>query len=205
MWTDNVEPDYLFRATNGLQMRMQQPELAAQSVDQLSDYQIGEKDDDEIVSSIVPRYVVQVPVLDLESVEFEQTSRLTDRQDMFGQVVKHRIAICRFTIPYEGDASIFSLQPQTFSSSIPQGLVRGLSLIVEVQGETDAVAIKRKFDSLVSEVEQYLRWHRDMWAGLDVEIARAVRVRLSQRRQRIATSEAAKSDLKGLGFRPKGG
>jgi hypothetical protein len=63
--------------------------------------------------------------------------------------------------------------------------------------------IKAGFERTRDSIQKYLNWHREMWAGLEEDVARRVRVRIEERRGRLLKQKELASGLSSLGIKLK--
>jgi hypothetical protein len=201
---DGPEFELLFWSKDGLDARRQQVAAAARAVDQIPEAQFREKTDDQIVDGVLHSLCVAVPVLRREDTSYDRQTKTVNWPNSWGEVARREVVVFYFETPFDGDAAIFSMRPNQYNTNPPRGEVRGSVLRVSVMNEEDPERLKQAVDSTLNDVEEYLGWHRQMWAGIDQEIAQEARSRLAQRRQHLANLGAAEKGLSNMGFKPKG-
>lgn len=203
MYGEGPEFDVLFHRKDGMAARRMQVEQAAAEVDALSEKEVLSRADDDIVSAIQKKLAVKVPALKRDDISFEREMRTMNRRNMWGEFATVEVPVFYFEVPYDGEDVFFTMQPNTYSSNPPRGEPRRGVLRISVQGEEDPAKLQQEVNSTLARVEEYLSWHRQMWNGLDAEIATSARNRLAQRRQKLSTLGQAEAGLAGLGFKPK--
>lgn len=193
----------LFWKINGLDARTQHVKAIAQSVDTLSDDKVLENDPESLISDAITRGSVKVPVMDRGNISFERSQRTFRGQDSWGEQRERKQAILVFDVPFSGDGDIFKIRPSRWDSNPPQGKVTGSTLRITIPDSEDPAHIKREIDAILDSIDQYLGWHRELWAGVDEEMTREVRQRLTARSQRLGKQRESDTGLEGLGFKPK--
>jgi hypothetical protein len=131
--------------------------------------------------------------------------RNVERRNVWGEYTSVELPVFYFDIPFEGEDVIFTMQPTSWSSNPPRGEARRGVLRISVVGEEDAAKVQQEVQSTLDRIDVYLTSHRQMWSGLEDEVATAARHRLAQRRQKLNALGQAEAGLAGMGFKPKGG
>ncbi|MFA7645646.1 MAG: hypothetical protein WCY15_01625 [Phenylobacterium sp.] len=203
MYIEGPEFSILFHSGDGMAARRAQVRRAAEAVDQLSENDVLSRSDDDLIAAIQAQLSVHVPTLRRDDISFERKMRTINRRDMWGEDVTVEVPVFYFDVPYDGEDVIFSMTPTSYSSNPPRGEARGGVLRTSVVGEEDAAKVQQELNSTLDRVEQYLASHRQMWSGLESEVANAARGQLAQRRQRLNSLGQAEAGLAGFGFKPK--
>ncbi len=203
MYGEGPEFEVLFWTGDGMAARQNQVALAGREVDAASEAHIKSKSDDEIVNGAIEKFGTKVPTLDRDNISFERKARTVISENRWGERYERQVVVFYFDVPFSGEADIFKLRPNQYNSNPPRGQVYGSILRVSVSGEEDPEKLKAEVNSTLDDVELYLRWHGAMWAGIEDDLAREVRAKLSQRRDRLSKLGATEEGLAGLGFKPK--
>jgi hypothetical protein len=204
MYRDGPEFNILFHGSDGMASRSEQIRNAAAAVEDLSESDVLSRSDDDIVAAIQAKLSVHVPVLRRDDISFERKMKTIERQDMWGERATVEVPIFYFDVPYDGEDIIFAMTPTSYSSNPPRGEARGGVLRISVMGEEDAAKLQQEVKSTLDRVDTYLSSHRQMWSGIDAEIANAARGQLVLRRQKLSRLGQAEAGLADLGFKPKG-
>lgn len=194
------ETESLFRDQDGSAVMRARIAQAATAVDRLSEETIQERSDYDLLAQIAKSLAVTVPTLDRDNVEVERSVRMVQRRDMWGELVQREVTSFSFSVPFAGDRDIFRMRPNTWSSS-PRATINATDLVITIDDELDPQRLKDSLGATLDDIDQYLTWHRQMWATLDQEVAQAARARLAFRRHNISNGRTAEHGLKDLGFK----
>jgi hypothetical protein len=204
MYGIGSEFDPLFATIDGMAARRSQVERASAEVDEIPECDILSRSDDDIVKSVQNKLSVNVPTLDMDNISFERKMKEVNHRDTWGDYRTVEVPVFYFDIPYTGEDVVFTMQPSSYSSNPPRGEARRGVLRISVRGEEDATKLQQEVNATLAKVEQSLTSHRQMWSGLEDEVATVARNRLVQRRQKLNALGQAEAGLKGMGFKAKG-
>lgn len=204
MYRDGPEFDILFHKIDGMGARRAQIASAAKVIDDLSEQTILSSSDEDILKEVQQKLAIGIPTLKRDDISYERKMRTISRRDMWGDHATVEVPVFYFDVPYEGEDIFFTMRPSTYSLNPPRGEARRGVLRIAVQGEEDASKLQQEVNATLASVDQYLGWHRELFAGVDAEIANAARGRLAQRRQKLSSLGEAEAGLAGFGFKPKG-
>lgn len=63
------------------------------------------------------------------------------------------------TIPFDGDAQMFRVRPNTFNSAPPRAIINNQSLLITVQGtRLDPNQVRQSIDRTLQSIKQHLDW-----------------------------------------------
>lgn len=203
MFSSRGESKYLFHSVSGSDARRAQVGRAPAEVNRLKEADILASSDDEIMRRILSELSVTVPTLARDQISFARTTETKNITDHWGDTHTKDVPVFTFDVPFSGDSEIFRMQPSTYNMNPPRAEVRGTKLLIVVSDEENAEKLKASVDATLDDIEQHLRWHRELWSGVEDEIARSALARLTQRREEIARLGSAESGLANLGFKPK--
>jgi len=180
-------------------------ETAGNEVDALSEDRILKTDSEELVRYFVEKFKVEVPQLQLDAVAAERHERTIEVYDRYDQRTYDVPGIAfDFEIPFTGDAEIFQMRPNTYDTGPPYADIRGGKVCFTVSGrDLSDDDLKRGFEGTRDSIQKYLNWHQAMWTGVDDQIARTVRDRINQRRERLQKHHSLASGLASLGVKLK--
>jgi hypothetical protein len=183
-----------------------QKQQASKRVQAVDSNQLLTATEDEIVEQIVNEFRIEVPVMQDDKIyvcEHGETnvdvSRdpnrfIRDRsRSFYVNGTKTVIAL-----PFEGDAELFKVQPNTYTTTHPAGEIAGKEIrLTYMQAEPNAEAVKRDYMKTLGEIKQYLDWQRPSADEFNSQLGSLVRLRVNERKGKI---EAGSIMLDGLGL-----
>jgi len=198
------DPDeYLFSTGSGSDVRRNHIHTLVKQVEMLTPDHVLTQEPEAIVARIVASGSVTVPALDRDNISFSRSERTSSGHDNWGDRYERKRPVVVFEVPFTGERELFKLRPSTFTTNAPRAEIASNALRITVSDSGDPAAIKGEIDSVLEKVDQYLGWHRELWAGLDEEMGREVRQRLLARREMLEKQRQSDASLEGLGFKPK--
>ena len=197
------EPELLFYSQSGLDVRAHHIRVTAHRAESMEDKKVRDGDLEELVAEIVKEGAVEIPVLDRAGISFERQQRTDRGNDRWGDPYERQRSVLLFDVPFTGDSQIFSVRPSKSDTSPPRAeILRGF-LRVTLAEDAEPEKMKSALDAELSSIEQYLGWHREMWAGVEEEIARDARRLLQVRKEKLGQQQKADEGLASFGFKPK--
>lgn len=195
--------NYLFHEGDGQATMQSQIQAAVKEVSALSEERILNSDVAALVDYFASKYAVTVPTLDRDNLVAEHHERQVTVYDQFDQrEFQVPGEAYDFELPFDGDAQIFKLKPNTYNFNPPQAEIQGSTLRFSISGRTlDPSAVKRQIDETVNTIEEYLGWHRTMWSPYDTQLRSSVSQSIEQRRSRLLQQKGAALQLAGLGIK----
>lgn len=183
-----------------------QKQEAAKRVQKIDPGYFQTASEDEIVGQIVSEFRLDVPVINDDKiyvaehgeaqvdVSRDSNRHIPDRSRPFYVTgIKATIAI-----PFEGDAELFKVMPNSYTNSRPSGDIVGTEIrLTYSQAEPNAAAIKNAYTKTVQEIKQYLDWQRPSAEEFNKELEILVRQRILDRKNKL-TSGAGMIDSLGL-------
>lgn len=195
----------LFSTNDGSSARHNQITSAEAEVAHLPEERILNTDVDALVGYFVQKYAVEVPELDLNNVSASEHERQIEVYDHWDKrSVRVPGTAFDFEIPFTGEAQIFFMRPNSWDTGPPYAEVRsGMVCFTIADRQLTQEQIKAGFERTRDSIQKYLNWHREMWAGLEEDVARRVRVRIEERRGRLLKQKELASGLSSLGIKLK--
>ncbi len=157
---------------------------------------LANRPDDEVVSEYVARYKLDVPtLLDSEMTMSEREIDVDVSRDprrMFierGRPFYLKGTEITVHIPFKGEADLFRVQPNFFSSSMPRGTIQGQELLIRFTFPNDSPPpdIKGELSRSVTEISQFLNKLREMATQLQNELGPLARQAWHQRKSQFST------------------
>ena len=186
---------YLFGDVDMFSVIEHQKQQAAKRVQEISAERLRTADEEELVRQIVEEYRLDVPVIKEDKIYVAEhgeaqvdVSRdfmraISDRSRPF-YVTGVKVVIA---VPFEGDAELFKVQPNTYTTTRPAGEIVGNEIrLTYTQAEPNSDAIKNAYTKTVQEIKQYLDWQRPSAEDCNSQLASLVRQRISERKQKLA-------------------
>jgi hypothetical protein len=89
-------------------------------------------------------------------------------------------------VPFDGDANVFTLRPNTYTTVLPHALIRSGEVIIEIEYPQDTpVDIEPQATGELDRIEQWLGFARQDAEVFRSRLAQEARSRIADRRQRI--------------------
>uniref|UniRef100_B0T920 Uncharacterized protein n=1 Tax=Caulobacter sp. (strain K31) TaxID=366602 RepID=B0T920_CAUSK len=198
-------PSLLFYGKSGMAAFQGQVSVAGEAVDKLAEDRLLNTDVEALVDYFVQLHHVEVPVILADQITVSEHERDIQVYSHWKEtVITVPGTAFDFEIPFTGEADVFKLQPNTYDTAPPQGEVRGQTIHFSIAGrDLKQDEIRQTFEQTRAAIERYLGWHRELWAGLDAQVAMAVRARIEQRRARLLTQKSLAAGLADLGVKLK--
>jgi hypothetical protein len=190
-----MKGQYLFAQVDMFSVIEHQKQQAAKRVQQIDSLQLQGTSGDELVHQIVNEYRLDVPVIKDDKiyvadhgetqvdVSRDFNRAIFDRSSPFYvQGTKTTIAI-----PFEGDAELFKVHPNTYTTTQPTGeIVENEIHLIYTQAEPNSEAIKNAYTKTVLEIKQYLDWQRSSADEFNSQLEALVRQRISERKRKLS-------------------
>lgn len=195
----NRSHDYLFAQGDAHTVQRNQEHHLNTEIAQLEGNRLLNTNLDALVDYFVEKYRVDVPELDETGMQADQKEA---QRDVSGD--PHRLANIMgrggplyvtgtevtVEIPFSGDASLFDVRPNQYSSSSPQGEVRGNLLIFRAwTDKPQSVQIRSQIDAWLGDVKRYLQWQRDSFQSFNQSLAGLARTAITQRRDKLLANQ----------------
>ena len=198
--------DYLFAEGTAHAVQEHQRHHFEAEIAQIDCNRLLNSNIDELVEYFVEKYNVEVPELDEAGMQADQREM---QRDVSGD--PNRFAYFNrggplyatgteiiVEIPFSGNAALFKVQPNTYSTGAPQGEVRGNLLIFRIWTDRPQPAeIRARIDAWLANVKSYLDWHSQSFAGFNGSLAGLARNAITQRRDKLL---AGQNLVAGLGI-----
>jgi hypothetical protein len=125
---------------------------------------------EDLVSYIVDKYRIDVPVLDEANMTVDQQEA---RRDLSGDPLRMAYRLGRgpahvtgteviVEVPFTGDPRMFRIQRSTSNMNPPRGEVQGNTVIFLHWSDTPQTEqVRREIDRWLADIKQYLQWQQD--------------------------------------------
>jgi hypothetical protein len=176
-----------------------QKQQATIGMRQVSQADLESKTEEELVSRIVKKYELEVPVIRDDKIYVAESGE--SKVDVSGDVRRAIFDHGRpfyiqgtrtvIAVPFEGDAELFKVRPNTFSTSVPTAEIVGQEIrLTYDQVEPNGDAIKTAYTNTLEEIKKYLDWQRSSANEFNSQLEQLARQRFSERKQTIAAGAA---------------
>lgn len=157
----------------------------------------------DLVSYYSQRFTIDVPILQMDKAEVEQSEANVLLTDTFrynlprGPVEVPGISYA-LRVPFTGDEILFRVRPNTSDLAPPRAeVVRG-GIVIRLAGrELTAGQVNDHFDGVLADIERYLGWQRESADPFNADLPNFVRGYIEQRRAKLLRD---KQTLAGLNF-----
>lgn len=197
--------DYLFNKYDIYSVIEHQKQHVAKAIQSIQPNYLLNASEEDLVKSLIDEFRLDVPVIkDAEihvadhgeaqvDVSQDPFRGITDRsQPFYIQGTKIVIAV-----PFEGDAELFQVRPNTYSTTLPFGKVVGSEIHLEYTtvGE-DHKSIETEYKRAVAEIKQYLGWTREFATNqFNNHLEALVREHISKRKAKLLTGAGMVASL----------
>lgn len=163
---------------------------------------------DDLCAYLVKEFSVNVPTLKRDDIVADQRETQIDVRydprrwiDDKSRPVYVTGAEIEITIPFDGDETVFKVQPTTFSLDPPRGHVQRGHLHIIING-TDLTAekVRSEIDNTLDQIEKCLQTLRGNSLGLANELPAIARQVIESRREKLLANQSLVSSL---GFKMK--
>ena len=200
----NRSHDYLFAEGDAFAVQKHLQHHLDAEIAQLDSNRLLNTNVDALVDYFVEKYRVDVPELDESGMQADQREA---QRDVSGD--SNRIAYFMRTgpvhvsgtevtieVPFSGDGSLFEVRPNTYSSTSPQGEVRGNLLVLTIwTDKSQPEQIRAHIDAWLADVKRYLQWHRETFLNFNQSLPGLARNAIAQRRNNLLASQSLVAGL----------
>lgn len=157
---------------------------------------------EDLCSYIVEKFSLETPTLRIDEAEVDQREGEITIHDGFryGREGPFTVigTIVELSIPFSGDAALFKVRPDTFTSMTPYADLKSSSLVISISGrDMKQDQVKGDIDRQLSAINQYLDWQRKTTQGFNARIREEARTQIEARRSKLLADQNLVS---GLGF-----
>lgn len=106
--------------------------------------------------------------------------------------------LVEITVPFDGEAEVFNIQPSTFTLSPPTGQIEGSNLILEIHGtDLEADQVRSQVDQTIGDIKGYLENLQREVQQLNDSLRGSAREAIERRRSKLLKDQSL---VAGLGF-----
>jgi len=198
--------DYLFAQGDSNAVQEHQRHHLQAEVAEIEGNRLLNSNIEDLVKYFVEKYRIEVPELDEPGMQVDQHEAQRDVSNdpnRFAFVMRTGPAYVTGTeevieIPFSGDAALFKVRPNTYTTSPPQGEVRGNLLVFRIWTDKSQPAqVRAQLDSWLGEVKRHLQWHHQTFQSFNDSLGSLARTAITKRRDKLL---AAQNLVAGLGI-----
>jgi hypothetical protein len=161
--------DLLFSKVDSFSVQDHRRKLAESEIAGIDGDQLLNTNVDDLVSYIVDRFRIDVPLLDEANMNVDQYEA---RRDLSGDPMRRAFYSEReplhvtgteieVEVPFSGDSELFKVRPSTYDTNPPSGDVRGDTVTFRCWGENlNSAQVRSQLDRWLADVNRWLQWQR---------------------------------------------
>jgi hypothetical protein len=197
------EPNYLFSKYDWFAVQDHQKKQLTDEVAKMDGNRLLNTSPNDLCDYFEDQYRVNVPSLNETEIVADQNETQIDVSRDFLRGIRDRSrpfyiagTEVKITVPFEGDAEVFNIQPTSFTLSPPIADIRGDKLIIRVQGaDLKAEDVKSQIDQTLSEIKKYLNTLRDNAKELNEQLRGIARGAIERRREKLLSDQSLVASL----------
>ena len=197
------EPNFLFSKYDWFAVQDHQKKQLTDEVDKMDGNRLLNTSPDDLCDYFEDKYRVNVPSLIEAEIVADQNETQIDVSSDFLRAIRDRSqpfyisgTEVKITVPFEGDAKVFNIQPTSFTLSPPIADINGNTLIIRVEGtDLKAEEVRKEIDQTLSEINKYLNTLRDNAKGLNEQLRGIARGAIDRRREKLLSDQSLVASL----------
>lgn len=200
--------NYLFNKVDWHSVDQHQRKELAKEIEGINGDRLLNTSVDDLCDYFEKKYKIDVPVLRPENIVADQRETKIDvsgdPRRYFsnpGQPFYVNGTTVEISVPFEGDAEAFKVQPTSYTMNPPRADIKSNNLIIKVEGtDLSAEQVRNEVNRTISDIEGYLVTLRFNAQGLNTQIRSIARAAIEQRRGKLLKDRNLLGDL---GFKIK--
>lgn len=195
----------LFGKYDSYSVKEGQKKAILDEVDAISESQLMNTKLDDWVNHFVSKFTVEIPTLLESDVTGDVQDQKVDARNLPDAYNRHfsRPGPCyidgtviTYFMPFSGDSEFFHIRSSTFNHSPPRAEVKNKELIFRYEiANHNAEAVKKNFDSAISEIKQWLSWLKSDFNEFNSTLETTIRTRLQQRYDKLKKDQGMAAAL----------
>jgi hypothetical protein len=167
-----------------------QREIAAYNADKLLNTNV-----DDLVKYFAEKFAVEVPILLEEELSADHQESQRDVSGDPRRMAYHLgdgrpvyVTGTEITVelPFTGEPDLFHVQPSTYSTMPPEGVLHNNSIIFKIWGDNlQSQEVQSTIQRWITDVKQWLQWHTSTFSGFNAALEREARQAIEQRRAKL--------------------
>lgn len=183
-------PNLLFNKIDWFSVRKNQRQQMAEEIARYDGNKLLNTSVEDLSKYFDEKYRIEVPTLREEEITADQREAQID--------VSRAGTLVEITVPFDGEAEVFNIQPSTYTMSPPIADVSGDNLIIQISG-TDLTSeqVRSQVDRTINEIKMYLENLRKDVKDLNDSLLATARETINRRRAKLLKDQSL---VAGLGF-----
>jgi hypothetical protein len=141
---------------------------------------------DDLVSQIVEKHRLDVPVLLRAQAHLEEPRESTVTRDDYGRQIRQTVTVLTLRVPFTGDGGMFWVRPNTFDSAPPRANLDHNELVLRISGAgMKGEDVTKRFNTVMDDFDRYLGWQRGSAEELATDLESRVKRAAVARRDRL--------------------
>lgn len=200
--------NYLFNNVDWFSVDQHQRKELAKEIDSIGGDRLLNSSIEDLCDYFEKKYKIEVPVLRPDDIVADQRETKIDvsgdPRRYFsnpGQPFYVNGTIVEISVPFEGDAEAFKIQPTTYTLNPPRAEIKNDNLVIKIEGtDLSAEQVRNEVNRTISDIEGYLVTLRSNAQGLNSQIRSLAHAAIEQRRGKLLKDRNLLGDL---GFKIK--
>lgn len=197
------EPNYLFSKYDWFAVQENQKKQLAAEIVQMDGNRLLNTSADDLCDYFEEKYRVNVPLLRENEITADQKETQIDVSGDRLRAIRDRSrpfyipgTIIEITIPFDGDAEAFNIQPTSFTLNPPIADIHEDKLIIRVQGtDLKADRVKTEIDKTISEIKKYLNTLKENAKGLNDQLRNIAMGAIQRRKEKLLSDQSLVASL----------
>lgn len=193
------EHNYLFSNVDWFSVAENQKNRLAEEVENIDSNRLLNTSVEDLCNYFGEKYRVVVPTLHMEEIVADQRET---KIDVSGDPLHSMLSFGRggprlvpgtmveISVPFDGDAEVFNIQPTTYTMNPPCADVKPGALLLKIIGTNlSSVQVKSEIDRTLSEIQQHLATLRKDAQELNSQLSSLARVAIERRRGKLLANQ----------------
>jgi len=202
------EPNYLFSKVDWFSVQEHQKKTLADEIAQYDGNRLLNTSVDDLCAYFMNKYRLDVPTLREDQIVADQKETQIDVSRDQMRYIRDRSrpfhvpgTKVEITVPFDGEAEAFMIQPTTFTLSPPIAEIKGGTLLLEIEGTNlKADDVRTSIDRTLSEIKKSLDILRRDAETLNSQLPQLARDGIERRRGKLLENQSL---VASLGFQLK--
>lgn len=202
------ERTYLFNKLDWFAVDKHQRKKLVEEIEDLDGNRLLNTSIDDLCEYFENKYRIDVPVLDRDGIIADQHETQIDVSQDSQRCIRDRSrpfmiagTVIEISIPFNGDAGVFLIEPSSSTLNPPFGEVRNGTIVLCLKGtDLQPEKVKDEIDHNLAKIESYLTNLRRNVQGLNEQLRSIAREAIERRCQKLLSDRSLVSSL---GFKIK--